>query len=534
MIKLSNLKLPVDFDDKLVLSTIADKLGVSKKAIISFKFARLSVDARKKQNVCYNASVNIALNEKIVNENDVIKKNKKLGVALVTPYKYPLKKVTNTDIPPVVVGAGPAGLFCGLILAQSGMCPIIIERGKSVKERQKDVEKFWSTGILNTNSNIQFGEGGAGTFSDGKLNTGTKDIRGKKVLSEFVKHGAPEEIMYNAKPHIGTDNLPTAVENIRNEIINLGGKVMFETTLTDIIIKNNKVNGIVVNTKNGEEKIDCNNLVLALGHSARDTFERLKNIGIPMEQKPFSVGARIEHLQSEINKSQYGNFAGKGNLGAADYKLAVHLNNGRGVYTFCMCPGGTVVAAASEDNRLVTNGMSKFSRAELNANSALLVGINPNDFGSEDVLAGVALQRRLEENAFQLGGGDYKAPVQRVADFMIKRKTTFLGSVLPSYTAGVTMADIHQCLPEYITDSLKAGIKQLDNRLNGFANGDALLTAVETRSSSPVRILRNEKLESISVSGLYPCGEGAGYAGGIMSAAVDGIKCAEMIISKKL
>ena len=337
MIKLGNLNLPVNFDDKLVLSTIADKLGVPKKAIISFEFARLSVDARKKQNVCYNASINIILNQKIANENDIIKKNKKLNITLVTPYQYPIRKITNTGISPVIVGAGPAGLFCGLILAQSGMCPIIIERGKSVEERQKDVEIFWSTGVLNTNSNVQFGEGGAGTFSDGKLNTGTKDSRGKKVLSEFVKHGAPKEIMYNAKPHIGTDNLPVAVKNIRNEIISLGGKVMFETTLTDIIIKNNEVKGIVVNTRNREEKIDCNNLVLALGHSARDTFEKLKILGIPMEQKPFSVGARIEHLQCEINKSQYGNFAGKGNLGAADYKLAVHLNNGRGVYTFCIC-----------------------------------------------------------------------------------------------------------------------------------------------------------------------------------------------------
>lgn len=534
MIKLSNLKLPVDFDNKLVLSTIADKLGVSKKAIVSFEFARLSVDARKKQNVCYNAAINIILDEKIVSESYVIKRSKKQDVILITPYHYPLTKVINTSIPPVVVGAGPAGLFCGLILAQSGMCPIIIERGKSVEERQKDVEKFWSTGVLNTNSNVQFGEGGAGTFSDGKLNTGTKDNRGKKVLLEFVKHGAPKEILYNSKPHIGTDNLPVAVKNIRNEIISLGGKVMFETALTDIIIKNNQVKGIVVDTKNGQEKIDCNNLVLALGHSARDTFEKLKNIGIPMEQKPFSVGARIEHLQSEINKSQYGSFADKGNLGAADYKLAVHLNNGRGVYTFCMCPGGTVVAAASEHNRLVTNGMSKFARAETNANSALLVGVNPNDFGSEDVLAGITLQRKLEERAFQLGSGGYRAPVQRVADFMTKRKTNSFGSVLPSYTAGVTMADIHQCLPDYITDSLKEGIKQLDKRLSGFANGDALLTAVETRSSSPVRILRNEKLESISTSGLYPCGEGAGYAGGIMSAAVDGIKCAEMIISKNM
>ncbi|MEE0858740.1 MAG: hypothetical protein U0M12_04645 [Acutalibacteraceae bacterium] len=532
MVKLSNVKLPVDYTEKLVLTEIAKMLKIPQKAILEFQFVKLSVDARKKHNVHYTATVDVTIDEKYIRETEVIKKNKKLGVALVKPYEYYTKKVNKPKLSPVVIGAGPAGLFCGLVLAQSGACPIVIERGKCVEERQKDVESFWNTGILNTNSNVQFGEGGAGTFSDGKLNTGTKDIRAKKVLMEFVKHGAPKEILYNAKPHIGTDRLPVAVKNIRNEIIRLGGKVLFETQLTDIIINDNKVCKIVVNTKDGREIIECDNLVLALGHSARDTFEMINNLNIPMEQKPFSVGARIEHLQSEINKTQYGDFAGKGSLGAADYKLAVHLENGRGVYTFCMCPGGTVVAAASEENRLVTNGMSKFARAEVNANSALLVGVNPNDFGSEDVLAGVELQRKLEEKAFVLGEGSYKAPVQRVADFMHRRKTTTFGSVIPSYTAGVTMADIHNCLPEYITESLEQGIKQLDLRLNGFANGDAILTAVETRSSSPVRIIRGKNMESIGVQGLYPCGEGAGYAGGIMSAAVDGIKCAEMIITK--
>lgn len=532
MVRLSNVKLPVDYTDKVVLSEIAKMLKIPQKAILKFEFVRLSVDARKKQNVHFTATVDITIDSKYIKESEIIRKNKKLGVTGVKPYEYYIKKVSKPQLSPVIVGAGPAGLFCGLVLAQSGACPIVIERGKCVEERQKDVENFWSTGVLNTNSNVQFGEGGAGTFSDGKLNTGTKDIRAQKVLMEFVKNGAPKEILYNAKPHIGTDKLPTAVKNIRNEIIKLGGKVLFETQLTDIIIKDDKVCGIAVETKKGREVIECDNLVLALGHSARDTFEMINNLNIPMEQKPFSVGARIEHLQSKINKTQYGDFAGKGNLGAADYKLAVHLENGRGVYTFCMCPGGTVVAAASEENRLVTNGMSKFARAEVNANSALLVGVNPDDFGSEDVLAGVALQRKLEEQAFILGEGAYKAPVQRVADFMIKRKTTSFGSVIPSYTAGVTMADIHNCLPKYITESLEQGIKQLDSRLDGFADGDALLTAVETRSSSPVRIIRGENMESIGVEGIYPCGEGAGYAGGIMSAAVDGIKCAEMLIMK--
>lgn len=531
MIKLSNVKLPVNYTDNIVIAEISKTLKIPKNAIFKYEFSRLSVDARKKNNVHYTATINIAINEKLAKENDIIKKNKKLNITKVTPYEYAIKRAERLSPAPVVVGAGPAGLFCGLVLAQSGACPIVIERGKSVDERQKDVNNFWSTGILNTSSNVQFGEGGAGTFSDGKLNTGTKDTRAQKVLEEFVKHGAPSEILYNAKPHIGTDKLPTAVKNIRNEIIRLGGKVLFETQLTDIVIKNNSVSEIVVATKNGKEKIPCNQLVLALGHSARDTFEMLARLNIPMEQKPFSVGARIEHLQSEIDKAQYGEFARKGNLGAADYKLAVHLNNGRGVYTFCMCPGGTVVAAASEENRLVTNGMSKFARAEINANSALLVGINPSDFGSENVLAGVELQRRLEEQAFIAGEGNYKAPVQRVADFIENKKTTAFGSILPSYTAGATMADLNNCLPQFVAESLKEGIKQLDNKLKGFANGDALLTAVETRSSSPVRIIRNDSMQSISIAGLYPCGEGAGYAGGIMSAAVDGIKCAEQIIN---
>lgn len=532
MIKLSNLRLSVNYTDNTVIDEISKTLQIPKTAILKYEFSKLSIDARKKNNVHYTATVNITLNEKIVKENDIIKKNKKLNITKVVPYEYIVKKINKQSLSPVIVGAGPAGLFCGLVLAQSGACPIIIERGKCVEERQKDVNSFWNTGVLNTSSNVQFGEGGAGTFSDGKLNTGTKDSRAKKVLQEFVKHGAPNEILYNAKPHIGTDKLPTAVKNIRNEIIRLGGKVLFQTQLTDIIIKNNSVSEVIVLTQNGEEKILCDKLVLALGHSARDTFEMLANLNIPMEQKPFSVGTRIEHLQSEIDKAQYGCFARNSNLGSADYKLAVHLNNGRGVYTFCMCPGGTVVAAASEENRLVTNGMSKFARAEINANSALLVGISPSDFGSEHILAGVQLQRNLEEQAFILGEGSYKAPVQRVADFIENKKTTSFGSVLPSYTAGTTLADLNDCLPDYIADSLKQGIKQLDNKLKGFANGDALLTAVETRSSSPIRIIRNESMQSISVNGLYPCGEGAGYAGGIMSAAVDGIKCAEQIISE--
>ena len=535
MLKLSDIRLPVDYTEEAVKNEIAKKLNISQKAVRSFEFVKLSVDARKKNDVHYNAAVKFSVDNRIVSEKDIIKRNRKNKVEYAPESRYVIK--TNgsikKDFPsPVIVGAGPAGLFCGLVLAQLGLEPVILERGKCVEKRQKDVLSFWKTGELDINSNVQFGEGGAGTFSDGKLNTGTKDVRIKKVLEEFVRHGAPEEILYNAKPHIGTDKLPETVKNIRNDIIMLGGKVLFEHTLTDIDIKDGRVKGITVRTKNGYEKIDCENLVLALGHSARDTFEMLVNKGIYIQQKAFSVGVRIEHLQSMINKAQYGSFAGKGRLGSADYKLAVHLENGRGVYTFCMCPGGTVVAAASEKGYLVTNGMSEFARNGINSNSALLVGITPEDFGSSSPLAGAELQRKLEKRAFQLGGESYKAPVQRVADFMINKKTVSFGNVIPSYTAGVTMANISECLPEYVTASLKNGIVRLNSKLNGFSDGDAILTAVETRSSSPVRILRDDMSESVSVKGLYPCGEGAGYAGGIVSAATDGIKCAELIAEK--
>lgn len=535
MLKLSDVKLPVDYTEEAVINEIAKKLNIPKTAVKSFEFVKLSVDARKKNDVHYNAAVKFSVNNLIVCEKDIIKRNKKNKVEYAADSNYIIKTKGSLkkDFPsPVIIGAGPAGLFCGLVLAQLGLNPIILERGKCVEERQRDVVSFWKTGELNLNSNVQFGEGGAGTFSDGKLNTGTKDIRIRKVLEEFVSHGAPKEILYNSKPHIGTDKLPEAVKNIRKDIIRLGGKVLFEHTLTDIDIRDGIVKGITVKTKIGYERLECENLVLALGHSARDTFEMLVNKGIPIQQKAFSVGVRIEHLQSMINKAQYGSFAGKGRLGAADYKLAVHLENGRGVYTFCMCPGGTVVAAASERGYLVTNGMSEFARNGINSNSALLVGITPDDFGSSEPLAGVELQRKLEKRAFQLGGESYKAPVQRVADFMTDKKTVSFGSVIPSYTAGVTMANISECLPEYVTASLKEGIVRLNSRLSGFADGDAILTAVETRSSSPIRILRGDKFESVAVKGLYPCGEGAGYAGGIMSAATDGIKCAELIAEK--
>lgn len=524
MYRISEIRLKLDGTYEELKKQAALRLKVNVDDIISLKLYKKSVDARKKDNVHFICTVDVECNKKIrIKDNKIIEKE---------PYCYELPVGKPKPLRPVVVGFGPAGLFCALILAQAGMRPIVLERGSSVEKRKLEVKHFWKTGKLNTDCNVQFGEGGAGTFSDGKLNTGTKDNRSRKVLEEFVSAGAPNEILYMAKPHIGTDRLPQAVKNIREQIISLGGEVHFETALKDIKIKDNKVIGISVKPQNGcEYDIETDSLVLAVGHSARDTFEMIYSLGIQMTQKPFSVGARIEHPQKSIDVSQYGKFAGNPNLGAADYKLAVHLKNGRGVYTFCMCPGGNVVAAASEDDSLVTNGMSNFARDGVNANSALLVGVDTNDFGSEHPLAGVEFQRKLEKAAFRLGGENYFAPVQRVEDFLNSRKSKNIGSVKPTYSPGITPCNLDDCLPKCITDSMREGIVLMDRKLKGFSYPDAILTAVESRSSSPVRIMRDDSMQSVSVQGLYPCGEGAGYAGGIISAAVDGVKCAEKIIT---
>lgn len=527
MIRINNVHIPLDYSDKVIIKKAANELRVDKKAVKSVSIFRRSVDARKKDNIYFLCSIDVELN---VNENSVLKKCK--NAVKVTPYRYETKEWKG-GTSPVVVGMGPAGLFATLILAQSGAKPILIERGHDVDRRHDDVQKFWLTGVLDTSSNVQFGEGGAGTFSDGKLNTGTKDMRQRKVLEEFVKHGAPDEILYNAKPHIGTDKLKITVKNIREKIIALGGTVLFETKLTGINTKDGKITGVIVEKQGKTDIIETDNVILAIGHSARDTFEMLFDKGIPIEAKSFSVGARIEHLREKIDRSQYGKFAGNKSLGAASYKLNTHLPNGRGVYTFCMCPGGKVVNASSEENMLVTNGMSEFARDEINSNSALLVGVSPDDFNSDSPLAGMYFQRELEKRAFELGGSNYNAPVQRVEDFLDNTKSTHLGEVKPSICPGYELSDLNKILPDYIADSMKQGIKDMGKKLIGFDNGDAVLAGVETRSSSPIRILRNnETLESIKIKGLYPCGEGAGYAGGIISAAVDGIKCAEEIINK--
>lgn len=524
MIRINNIRLPIDYTDKTIRAKVSKELRINEKSIEKMSLFRRSIDARKKNDVHFLAAVDVYLNS---DENRVISKAKSNKANITTPYEYklPESKILNTR--PVIVGFGPAGMFAGLILAMAGAKPIILEQGKDCDSRVEDINNFIKTGKLDTRSNIQFGEGGAGTFSDGKLNTGTKDPRARKVLMEFVNHGAPEEILYNAKPHIGTDNLRYVVKNIREHIINLGGEVRFNTKFTGYKTKDGKITAALTDS----EIIETENIILAIGHSSRDTMEMLFNNDVLMKQKPFSVGARIEHLRENIDKSQFGKFAGNERIGSAPYKLNVKTKNGRGAYTFCMCPGGEVVPAASEPGMICTNGMSKFNRKATNSNSALLVSVFPEDFGSENVLAGIEYQRKIEKAAFKFGGGNYKAPVQRVEDFLNNRNTTALGEVFPSYKRGYEFSKMDNFLPGYITDSMREAITAMNRYLDGFSHPDAILTAPETRSSSPVRILRDrESMQSLSIKGLYPCGEGAGYAGGIISAAVDGIKCAEKII----
>lgn len=527
MIRVNNVHIPLDYDDAAVRKRICRELRVDNSAVKSVSIFRRSVDARKKDNIFFLCAVDVVLN---INEDGVLKKAK--NASKVKPYTYDVSKWRG-GASPLVVGMGPAGLFAALILAQSGANPIVIERGKDVDSRTADVNKFWTDGTLNTSSNVQFGEGGAGTFSDGKLNTGTKDSRQRKVLLEFVGHGAPEEILYDAKPHIGTDKLKLTVKKLREEIIELGGRVMFETKLTGFHSADGKITAAVVESNGKTDIIETDSVILAIGHSARDTFEMLYEKKLPIEAKPFSVGARIEHLREEIDRSQYGRFAGNKALGAANYKMNVHTSNGRGAYTFCMCPGGKVVNASSEQNRLCTNGMSEFARNEPNSNAALLVGVSPEDYRSDSPLGGMYFQRELEEKAFALGGGGFRAPVQRVGDFINNKKSDNLGEVLPSIGPDFTLSDLNTILPEEISRSMKEAIISMGRKLQGFDSPDAVLTGLETRSSSPIRILRNvDTLESVGLKGLYPCGEGAGYAGGIISAAVDGIKCAEKVIEK--
>jgi len=506
---------------------VAKTLHIEQSRIENISIAKRSVNMLNKQDINFNMTVVVRISG---DEKEVISliKNKCISKEIELFYTVPKEK--NMKERPVVVGCGPAGMFAALILAQAGERPILIERGLDVDSRRQKVLKFWRTGILDVNTNVQFGEGGAGTFSDGKLKIGMKDSRKMKVLREFVEAGAPPEIMYLSKPHIGTDRLNETVKGIREKVIRLGGEVRFNATVTEILSKDGQLTGVRF-VENGENtELSTENVVLAIGHSALDTFERLLISGVHIEQKPFAVGVRIEHSQEMIDKIQYGGFAGHPALGAADYRMVVHLQNGRGVYTFCMCPGGTVVAATSEENCLVTNGMSELKRDGRNANSALMVTIEKNDLGSDYPLAGVAFKRKIEAAAFAAGGGGYRAPVQRLEDFLQKRKTTTFGDVLPTYLPGTEFSEVDSYLPDYITNSLRQGIIEMGMWMPGFAYPDALLTGAETRSSSPVRITRSDSFEAIGIKGLYPCGEGAGYAGGIISAAVDGVLCAEHIL----
>ncbi|MBQ3141792.1 MAG: hypothetical protein IJC25_07510 [Clostridia bacterium] len=523
MLRINDVRMPLNYGETDLRTAVCAKLRVREKDVVSVRVLRRSVDARKRDDITFLLSLAVELkNEKSVRADK--------NVAPYVPYCYPQPPMSALQKRPVVVGAGPAGLFCALILAQRGARPILLERGLEAEKRTEKVQTFWLTGQLDPECNVQFGEGGAGTFSDGKLNTGTKDSRIRKVLAELVESGAPTEIEIDAKPHIGTDLLAPTVINLRKRIIALGGEVLFGAKMTDFITDNGRISGVVYLHDGSRHHIETEHLVLAVGHSARDTFELLQQKGVLMTQKPFAVGMRIEHLQTDLDRAMYGKFAGHPRLGAADYKLAVHLPDGTGVYTFCMCPGGEVVAAASEPGRLVTNGMSRHARSEQNANSAVLVGVDAKDFGSEDPLAGMHFQRELEQKAFAVGGGDYRAPMTTVGDLLARRPAKEAGRVQPSYRPGVTPVMPEEYLPARICEALRAGVSLMGKRIAGFDDAEAVMTGVESRSSSPVRIVRDEKLQSVSVGGLYPCGEGAGYAGGIVSAAVDGIRCAEQIL----
>jgi uncharacterized FAD-dependent dehydrogenase len=548
MLRLTDIKLPLDHDEFAIENAILHKLQITKSMLLETTVFKRGYDARNNRDIQLIYTLDVS----VENEAAMLEKfAKDTSVRLTPDMRYKFVATAPSDITdrPVVVGLGPCGLFAALILAQMGFKPIVLERGKAVRERTKDTFGFWRKQPLNPESNVQFGEGGAGTFSDGKLYSQVKDRKhyGRKVLNEFVAAGAPEEIMYVSKPHIGTFKLVSMVEKMREQIISLGGEIRFSTRVErlDLDSPEAEINSLEadINSPSADEKshkikglflsdgsyLPCTKVIMAIGHSARDTFQSLYDQGVYIEAKPFSIGFRIEHEQSMIDSCRFGDNAGNPILGAADYKLVHHCRNGRTVYSFCMCPGGTVVAAASEPGRVVTNGMSQYSRHERNANSAIVVGITPEKDYPEHPLAGIDLQRRLEELAYKVGGENYHAPAQLIGDFLAGKPSEEVGEVKPSYTPGITLTDLSKVVPDFVIESIREAIPAFNRQIKGFAKADGMLTGVETRTSSPVCIKRDKQYESVNIEGLYPAGEGAGYAGGIWSAGIDGIRVAEAV-----
>lgn len=552
MLDISNIRVPLDqldgtaaTEDRALRAAVLRRLRITPDDLAAVEPRKRSIDARKKGDVHLTYTVRIQLRGAANAERSLLerlgRRHAERGVSVVDDvadmaFRAPVHLETKRVGRPVVVGAGCAGLFCALALAEAGLEPLLVERGQDSGYRSSSIERFNRTGKLDVESNIQFGLGGAGTFSDGKLATGTKSPLHRHILKTFVACGAQREILYDAKPHVGSDVLPTVVTNMCRRIGELGGEVRFSTRMVDLDTQGGCVRSITLRQKGSdsglvvEERLPAANVVVACGHSARDVFELLRRRGVSLERKTFAMGVRIEHLQRDVDRAQYGPFAGHPALGAAPYKLVTHLGNGRSAFSFCMCPGGYVVAAASEEGGVVTNGMSLSDRKGENANSGLLANVFPDDLPGDDVLAGVELQRRCERSAYEAGGGDYLAPAQLVGDFLQGVPSSGQGSVTPTYPRGVSWGDVATCLPGYVSETLRAAIPRMDRRLHGFSEASAVLTGVETRSSSPVRVTRGEGLQSLSTAGLWPCGEGAGYAGGIMSAATDGLRVARTLV----